>query len=116
MAGMQRKARRRRDAQGLARRRNTAMRPAIPRPCGLAPACGARFVARLGKGFTLAVAALRAIIRMTEPTQPRFILLGVLSRSSGSLPQAGRPLVFRPFNGDVTRAAYSLCIRTREAS
>ena len=78
MAGRQRKARWRSDADCLTNRRNAAMRPAMPRPFGLAPQCGPRFVARLGKGITLAVAALRAIIRIAGPTQARFILLGIL--------------------------------------
>ncbi len=54
------------------------MRPGMPRPFGLAPKCGARFVARLDKGSTIAFAALRAIIRILGPTQARFILLGTL--------------------------------------
>jgi hypothetical protein len=74
MAGMQRKARCRSDARRLARRRNAAMRPAMPRPFGLAPKCGARFVARLAKGLTIAFAVLGAIIRILRPTQARFIL------------------------------------------
>jgi membrane-associated protein len=77
---MQRKARRCRDADCLASRRNAAMRPGIPRPFGLAPKCGARFVARLAKGTTLSFASLRAIIRILGPTQARFILLGALRR------------------------------------
>lgn len=62
------------------------MRPGMPRPFGLAPKCGARFVARLAHGSTIGFAALRAIIRISGPTQMRFILLGTLRRLARRAP------------------------------